>query len=259
MTQAQQVLAAIKAYIARRPVEAVPAYGLSVWEAVIRGAEGYDEQASAEADPSHTNEQAVFADGSRLWWNSELDAWETGPAGIGAVEDSAVLVNDNRPPSPREVVDTPTPPIDAITMLQADHRKVQDLCARYQRARDCTTKQQIAEQVFTELDLHAQLEETVFYPAFDAQAGKKGTQLVADSRLEHETVKELILEMRHLDIADEEFEDKFEEMMKNVQHHIAQEEHEMFPEAAQILAEQLEDLLDEMVALKHRLTTAPRQ
>ena len=185
MTQAPQVLAAIKAYIARRPVEAVPAYGLSVWEAVIRGAEGYDEQASAEADPSHTNEQAVFADGSRLWWNSELDAWETGPAGIGAVEDSAVLVNDNRPPSPREVVDTPTPPIDAITMLQADHRKVQDLFARYQRARDRTTKQRIVEQVFTELDLHAQLEETVFYPAFDTQAGKKGTQLVADSRLEH--------------------------------------------------------------------------
>jgi hypothetical protein len=38
--------------------------------------EGYD----PEADPSHTNEQAVFADGSKLWWNAELDAWETGPA-----------------------------------------------------------------------------------------------------------------------------------------------------------------------------------
>jgi hypothetical protein len=42
--------------------------------------EGYDAEATAEADPSHTNEQAVFTDGSRLWWNSELNAWETGPA-----------------------------------------------------------------------------------------------------------------------------------------------------------------------------------
>ena len=43
-------------------------------------AEGYDEEATAEADPSHTNEEAVFADGSRLWWNAALNAWETGPA-----------------------------------------------------------------------------------------------------------------------------------------------------------------------------------
>jgi hypothetical protein len=68
-----------------------------------------------------------------------------------------------------------------------------------------------------------------------------------------------MLEMQSLDIAEEEFEDKFEELMKNVQHHIAQEEHEMFPEAAQILADQLKDLRDEMIALKHQLTTALRQ
>lgn len=79
MTQAQQALAAIKAYMASRPIEEVPAHGLNVWEVVIQLTEGYDEEASAEADPSHTNEQAVFADGSRLWWNSELNAWETGP------------------------------------------------------------------------------------------------------------------------------------------------------------------------------------
>jgi hemerythrin superfamily protein len=141
-------------------------------------------------------------------------------------------------------------------MLQADHRKVQNLFASYQRARDYATKQQIAEQVFTELDLHAQLEETVFYPAFDAQAGKKGTQLVADSRLAHEAVRELMIDMQHLDI-EEEFEAKFQELRQCVQHHLAQEETEMFPEAAQILAGQLEDLMDEMVALKHQLMTAP--
>jgi hypothetical protein len=82
MTQAQQALVAIKTYIARRPVEAGRDHCRSVWEAVIQDAEGYDEKASAEADPSNTNEQAVFADGSTLWWNAELNAWETDPEAI---------------------------------------------------------------------------------------------------------------------------------------------------------------------------------
>ena len=51
-----------------------------LWEAIIQKAEGYDEAATAEADPSHTSETAVFVDGSRLWWNAALNAWETGPA-----------------------------------------------------------------------------------------------------------------------------------------------------------------------------------
>jgi hypothetical protein len=80
VTQAQYALAAIKAYVSSRPSEDVRAHGRHVWEAVIEGIEGYDEEATAEADPSHTSEQAVFADGSRLWWDSELNAWETGPA-----------------------------------------------------------------------------------------------------------------------------------------------------------------------------------
>jgi len=71
MTQAQQALIAIQTSMADRPMEAV-----------IQGAEGYDEEATAEADPSHTSETAVFADGSRLWWNAALNAWETGPSAV---------------------------------------------------------------------------------------------------------------------------------------------------------------------------------
>jgi hypothetical protein len=76
----QHALAVIKAYVNSRPSGDVRAHRRHVWEAVIEGIEGYDEEATAEADPSHTSEQAVFADGSRLWWDSELNAWETGPA-----------------------------------------------------------------------------------------------------------------------------------------------------------------------------------
>jgi hypothetical protein len=80
MTQAQHALATIKAYVASLQHENVPAHGRHVWEAVIKGAEVYNEEATAEADPSHTNEEAVFADGSKLWWNAALHAWETDPS-----------------------------------------------------------------------------------------------------------------------------------------------------------------------------------
>jgi hemerythrin-like domain-containing protein len=65
--------------------------------------------------------------------------------------------------------------------------------------------------------------------------------------------------MQGLDLTEEEFEAKFQELMHTVRHHVEAEENEMFPEAEQILADQLEDLMDEMVALKQQLMTAPRQ
>jgi len=80
MTQAQYALAAIQAYGAQGPTEDERAHVSQIWETVIQRAEGYDEEATAQADPSHTNAEAVFADGSRLWWNAALHAWETGPA-----------------------------------------------------------------------------------------------------------------------------------------------------------------------------------
>ena len=79
MTQAQHALIAIQTSMADQPSEGVRAHGRSVWEAVIHSAEGYDEEATAEADPSHNSETAVFVDGSRLWWNAALNAWETDP------------------------------------------------------------------------------------------------------------------------------------------------------------------------------------
>jgi len=149
-------------------------------------------------------------------------------------------------------------PIEAISLLKADHRQIRELFAQYESAKHFATKQQIAEQVFTELDVHTQLEENVFYPAYAARTGKNGTQLVADSRLAHEHVKELMIELQHLDLTREEFQAKFHELMQTVQQHIDEEENEMFPEAEQILADQVEDLMDEMVDLKQQLTTSIR-
>ena len=155
--------------------------------------------------------------------------------------------------------DEPPYPIDAISLLKTDHRKVKNLFARYESAGDFSTKHLIAEQVFTELELHAQLEENVFYTAYEAMTGKKGTQLVADSRLAHAHVRELMSELQGIDLDEAAFEVKFHELMGIVREHVAEEENAMFPEAEQILADQLEDLMDHMVALKQQLTISPQQ
>jgi hemerythrin superfamily protein len=150
-------------------------------------------------------------------------------------------------------------PVDAIAILKADHRLVHDLFAQYASAGDGSTKQMIAEQVFTALEVHAQLEENVFYPAYETMTGKNGTQLVADSRLAHEHVKELLIELQEIDLQEAAFEAKFQELMHTVEQHVAQEEDEMFPEAEQILADRLADLREDTMALKQQLMTAPRQ
>ena len=155
--------------------------------------------------------------------------------------------------------DEPKYPIDAIALLKADHQMVHDLFTRYASAGDFSTKYMIAEQVFTALEMHAQLEENIFYPAYETVTGKNGTQLVADSRLAHEHVKELLIELQDIDLQEAAFEAQFQELMHTVEQHVAQEEDEMLPEAEQILADRLADLREDMMALKQQLTTSPRQ
>ena len=155
--------------------------------------------------------------------------------------------------------DEPPYPIEAISLLKTDHRKVKNLFARYESAGNFSTKHLIAAQVFTELELHAQLEENVFYPAYEAMTGEHGTQLVADSRLAHEHMRELMIELRGIDLDEAAFEVKFHELMGIVREHVAEEENVMFPEAEQMLADHLEDLMNHMVALKQHLTSSPQQ
>jgi hemerythrin superfamily protein len=147
-------------------------------------------------------------------------------------------------------------PEDAFDMLRSDHQKVRDLFQNYEEARDQKTKRKIANQVFVELETHAQLEENVFYPAFKQEADREGKQLVAESLEEHQMVRELIEELWELDDDDEAFDAKFHELIENVEHHVEEEESEMLPEAELVLAEQAEELMDEMQEVKKQLLTS---
>ena len=138
---------------------------------------------------------------------------------------------------------------DSIAMLKADHQKVRHHFQQYMTASDQAMKQQIAEQVFVELETHAQLEENVFYPAVNEET-EEGPELVKESLSEHETVKNLIQALRSMAHGIDAFDAKFQELIQNVAHHVEEEEAEMFPLAEEELAEDLTELKDEMQELK---------
>ena len=143
-------------------------------------------------------------------------------------------------------------PHDAIEMLKADHRKVRTLFGQYQSTNEQTMKRRIAEQVFVELDVHAQLEEMVFYPAFEA-AAEEEEALIAEARQEHQRVQDLIAELRGMDAHDEDFAVQFQALMENVEQHVHEEETAIFPEAEEVLAEENVDLMEEMQEMKQQL------
>ena len=144
-------------------------------------------------------------------------------------------------------------PADAIEMLKADHRRVRALLQRYDKTDDPAMKQGIVAALFVELELHTQLEETVFYPAFADATNREGLELVEASLEAHEKIDVLVEELRGLEADQEAFAAKFQELRTKVEQHVQEEESQMFPQAEQELEEQLEDLRDEMQEIKEQL------
>ena len=130
-------------------------------------------------------------------------------------------------------------------MLKADHRKVKELFRKYEAAgnRAYQKKKAIAEEIFTEISLHSRLEEELFYPAVKDQTDEDGKDLVAI----------LIEELKALDPQDERFDAKLTVLMENVEHHIEEEEGELFPKAEDVLGEAIDDLGAQMKERKQQL------
>jgi iron-sulfur cluster repair protein YtfE (RIC family) len=138
----------------------------------------------------------------------------------------------------------------AIDLLKADHAKVQELFRQYEKAGG--RQREIAEQIFTELEIHATLEEELFYPALRgrvesvtaevAESEDEEEDLVAEAMEEHREVKTLIQTLRALAPSDEQFQTKFAELRESVEEHVGMEEDELMPDAVATLGGELEQL-----------------
>lgn len=121
-------------------------------------------------------------------------------------------------------------PKDAIAMLKADHKKVGDLFAEFEKARAAKTKKQLVSTICTELSVHAQIEEEVFYPA--VKAALKDKELIPEAVVEQATMKDLIGQIEGVEPGGEMYDARVKVLAEYVKHHVKEEHAEMFPRAA---------------------------
>lgn len=112
-------------------------------------------------------------------------------------------------------------PSDAIALLKADHRKVEDLFAQFEKARGDGRKRKIAEQICLELKIHAQIEEEIFYPACRGQVEE---DLLDEAYVEHDGAKVLINEIEGGGPDDAFYEAKVKVLQEEIEHHVEEEE-----------------------------------
>ncbi len=117
----------------------------------------------------------------------------------------------------------------ATTLLRADHKKVDSLFDDYENATSSAKKKTLVSQICTELTVHAQLEEEIFYPAF--KKALKDKELVPEATIEHETLKDLIAQVEGEKPEGEMFDAKIKVLSEYVKHHVKEEQNEMFPKA----------------------------
>jgi hemerythrin superfamily protein len=142
---------------------------------------------------------------------------------------------------------------DAIALLKADHRAVEELFEKFEKASGEGRKQTVAEEICLELSVHAQIEEEIFYPACE---GKVEEDLLKESYVEHDGAKVLIGEIMNGGPSDEFYDAKVKVLQEEIEHHVQEEEKRMeglFAQARKAGLD-MESLGQELAARKAELT-----
>ena len=114
--------------------------------------------------------------------------------------------------------------LDAIALLKQDHRTVEELFAKFEKAGTDGRKQELANQICLELSVHARIEEEIFYPACE---GKVDEDLLKESYVEHDGAKMLIAEILAGEPSDEFYDAKVTVLQEQIEHHVEEEEKRM--------------------------------
>ena len=142
--------------------------------------------------------------------------------------------------------------MDALELLKQDHQKVKELFKQGQQTEDKKQQKQIFKEIKAELETHARIEETIFYPAMEKHEELK--DMVLESLEEHKQMKTVLREMSRLSVSSEKFKPKFKVLKDNVEHHaVEEEEGKMFPKVRKVIdSAQLDELGNELEAAKHK-------
>lgn len=142
---------------------------------------------------------------------------------------------------------------DALELIHSDHEEVSAL---FKTALDDKTpsaqKKAAIAKILAALTLHAKMEEKIFYPAL-RKAGKQDEKdSVLEAAEEHGMVKDMIAKIKRVQGRDETLEAKVTVLKEMVEHHVKEEESEMFDEARKVMGKKLQALGEEMQAFKDR-------
>jgi len=110
---------------------------------------------------------------------------------------------------------------DAVALLKADHRKVEDLFAKYEKATGAEKKRELAAEICKELTVHTRLEEDIFYPACE---GAVDDDLLKESFVEHDAAKVLMAEIESGGPDEEFYDAKIKVLAEMIHHHVQEEE-----------------------------------
>ncbi|MDP9018870.1 MAG: hemerythrin domain-containing protein [Candidatus Eremiobacteraeota bacterium] len=151
--------------------------------------------------------------------------------------------------------------MDAISLLKADHKAVGDLFNEIDALSDTAhvERGRLCAKINQELSVHAEIEEKIFYPAFQAKT-KKDTEPgdeIREAYEEHANVKAMLAKLSALDPAEDTFNAKLQVLGELVKHHVKEEETELFKQARELLDEsELKALGEKMSTMKDELLAA---
>ena len=144
--------------------------------------------------------------------------------------------------------------MNAIDLLKADHQTVKTILAQLSESTDKAIKKRtdLLDKLEMEISIHTKLEEEILYPAFKAAGTKEQDVMYFEAKEEHRTVDSLVLpDLKQTDPGTPEFAGRVKVVKELLEHHIEEEETEMFPQAKKLLGKsRLDDLGEQMDAMK---------
>lgn len=147
----------------------------------------------------------------------------------------------------------------ATRILRDDHKRLEGLFRQYEAigSRAPEMKQGVVREIFMELEVHSKIEEDIFYPAFELVTDTEGQALIAQSLEDHDQVSQKIIELKDLEMGDEELDSRLAELISDVEDHMEREETELLPRAERILWSEMEKLGIQMEKRQAELMASP--
>lgn len=143
--------------------------------------------------------------------------------------------------------------MNAIDLLEQQHREVEELFEKFESAGEKAkkTKERLCRELSDQLAMHAEIEEKLFYPESKQE---KTEEILRESVEEHLAMKRILADLLEIGADDEQFDAKMSVLKEQVEHHVEEEEKELFPKVRKSLSkDELEDLGNRMQEMFERL------